>query len=75
MYIGAFFVLISGRHTIDVQFAGVQVDGSPFYVDVFDLSTIRVDNFRHGTVGDEAGFSGMCLPKIHCYLLIESQIT
>ena len=53
--------IISGRHTIDVQFAGVQVDGSPFYVDVFDLSTIRIDNFRHGTVGDEAGFSGMCL--------------
>ncbi|XP_060571832.1 filamin-A-like isoform X3 [Ruditapes philippinarum] len=46
-----------GRHTIDVQFSGVQIDGSPFYVDVFDLSTIRIDNFRHGTVGDEAGFS------------------
>lgn len=43
---------------MDVQFAGRQIEGSPYYVDVFDLSTIRIDNFRHGTVGDEAGFSG-----------------
>ncbi|XP_052782580.1 filamin-A-like isoform X3 [Mya arenaria] len=48
---------VAGRHTVDVQCGGVQVNGSPFYVDVFDLSTIRVDNFRHGAVGDEAGFS------------------
>ncbi|KAL4220761.1 hypothetical protein ACF0H5_021155 [Mactra antiquata] len=47
---------VAGRHTVDVQFGGRQVDGSPFYVDVFDLSTIRVDNFRNGLVGDEAGF-------------------
>ena len=47
-----------GRHSIDVQIGGSQVDGSPFYVDVFDLSTIRVDNFKHGEVGAHAGFSG-----------------
>ena len=49
---------------MEVQFGRVQVDGSPFYVDVFDLSTIRVDNFRHGSVGDEAGFSGGLSPLV-----------
>ncbi|KAK3589648.1 hypothetical protein CHS0354_015146 [Potamilus streckersoni] len=46
-----------GRHTVDVQYNGRQVEGSPYYVNVFDLKMIRVDNFRHGLVGDVAGFS------------------
>ena len=43
--------------------AGSQIEGSPFYVDVFDLNSIRIDNFRHGIVGDPARFSGNCLTK------------
>ncbi|KAL3847646.1 hypothetical protein ACJMK2_018548, partial [Sinanodonta woodiana] len=46
-----------GRHTVDIQYNGRQVEGSPYYVNVFDLKMIRVDNFRHGVVGDIAGFS------------------
>lgn len=48
---------VAGRHRVDVQFGGSQIDGSPFFVDVFDLATIRVDNFRNGIVGEDAGFS------------------
>ncbi|XP_052216529.1 filamin-B-like isoform X2 [Dreissena polymorpha] len=48
---------VAGRHIINIQYGGMQIPGSPFYVDVFDLASIRVDNFRQGTVGDEAGFS------------------
>lgn len=61
--------VLTGRHTVDVQFGGRQVDGSPFYVDVFDLSTIRVDNYRHGSVGDEAGFCGKYLLVINCSVM------
>lgn len=43
---------------MEIQVAGSQIEGSPFYVDVFDLNSIRIDNFRHGIVGEDAGFSG-----------------
>ena len=51
-------ILLAGRHTVEIQVAGSQIEGSPFYVDVFDLNSIRLDNFRHGIVGEPAGFSG-----------------
>lgn len=50
--------LFAGRYKIDIQVAGSQLEGSPFYVDVFDLNSIRIDNFRHGIVGEPARFSG-----------------
>ncbi|XP_076454336.1 filamin-B-like isoform X2 [Babylonia areolata] len=46
-----------GRHSVDVLFGGQRVSGSPFYIEVFDVSRIRVDSFFNGNVGDEAGFS------------------
>ncbi|KAL8594781.1 hypothetical protein ACOMHN_047499 [Nucella lapillus] len=46
-----------GRHTVDVLFSGQRVSGSPFHIDVFDVSRIQVDNFFHGRVGQQAGFS------------------
>lgn len=49
---------VSGRHSVDVMFAGQQVKGSPFYIEVFDVSKIRVDNFYNGNVGEPAGFHG-----------------
>ena len=50
--------IVSGRHTVDVSFAGQQIQGSPFYIEVFDINKIRVDHFYSGSVGDPAGFSG-----------------
>ena len=47
---------VSGRHTVEVQYGGRQIDGSPFYVDVFDLATIRIQNFQNGGVGETASF-------------------
>ncbi|XP_021372145.1 filamin-A-like isoform X4 [Mizuhopecten yessoensis] len=46
-----------GRHRVEVQFSGRQVDGSPFYVDVFDLLSIRVNNFQQGGIGEQASFN------------------
>ncbi|XP_056004559.1 filamin-A-like isoform X4 [Ostrea edulis] len=46
----------TGRHTVEVQYAGRQIDGSPFYVDVFDLAMIRVEHFKQGGVGETASF-------------------
>ncbi|XP_033731254.1 filamin-C-like isoform X1 [Pecten maximus] len=46
-----------GRHRVEVQFAGRQIDGSPFFVDVFDLLSIRVNNFQQGGVGEDASFN------------------
>ena len=47
----------TGRHTVDIQVAGNQIEGSPFYIDVFDLSSIRIET-RKGIVGETVGFSG-----------------
>jgi len=49
-----------GRHAVDVTFGGQQVQGSPFYIDVFDIHKIRVNNFYHGDVNDKAGFRIDC---------------
>lgn len=46
----------TGRHTVEVQYAGRMIDGSPFYVDVFDLAMIRVDRFKQGGIGETASF-------------------
>ncbi|XP_070173160.1 filamin-A-like isoform X2 [Littorina saxatilis] len=46
-----------GRHSVDVLFAGQRVKGAPFYIEVFDVTKIRVDNFYNGNVGEQAGFS------------------
>ncbi|XP_076435464.1 filamin-A-like isoform X7 [Babylonia areolata] len=60
-----------GRHSVDVLFAGQRVKGSPFYIEVFDITKIRVDNFFNGNVGEQAGFSvdtsraGKCEQTVH----------
>ncbi|XP_052706918.1 filamin-C-like isoform X4 [Crassostrea angulata] len=46
----------TGRHTVEVQYAGRMIEGSPFYVDVFDLAMIRVDHFKQGGIGETASF-------------------
>ena len=50
-----------GRHSVDVLFAGQRVKGSPFYIEVFDITKIRVDNFYNGNVGEQAGFTGVLM--------------
>ena len=34
------------------------MSGSPFYIDVFDIHKIRVNNFYNGNVNETAGFKG-----------------
>ena len=53
-----------GRHSVDVLFGGQRVKGSPFYIEVFDVTKIRVDNFFNGNVGEQAGFSGRCIETV-----------
>ena len=53
-----------GRHSVDVLFAGQRVKGSPFYIEVFDITKIRVDNFYNGNVGEQAGFTGVLMQKL-----------
>ncbi|KAH9509018.1 hypothetical protein Btru_048614 [Bulinus truncatus] len=49
-----------GRHSVDVMYGGQQIHGSPFYIDVFDIHKIRVNNFFHGNVNEKAGFKLDC---------------
>uniref|UniRef100_A0A2C9JF60 Calponin-homology (CH) domain-containing protein n=1 Tax=Biomphalaria glabrata TaxID=6526 RepID=A0A2C9JF60_BIOGL len=49
-----------GRHSVDVMYGGQQIQGSPFYIDVFDIHKIRVNNFFHGDVNEKAGFKLDC---------------
>ncbi|ESO98829.1 hypothetical protein LOTGIDRAFT_231195 [Lottia gigantea] len=48
---------VAGRHMVDVSFAGQQIQGSPFYIEVFDIARVRVDNFYNGNVNEPAGFT------------------
>lgn len=56
LFLSLMNLLASGRHTVEVQYAGRQIDGSPFYVDVFDLALIRVEHFKQGGVDQRASF-------------------
>ena len=47
-----------GRHVIEVTYAGRPINGSPFYVDVYDPSKVTVDNLRDCEVNSEASFDG-----------------
>ncbi|GFR83448.1 filamin-A [Elysia marginata] len=51
---------VPGRHAIEVLFGGQQVSGSPFYIDVFDIHKIRVNNFYNGNINETAGFKVDC---------------
>ncbi|XP_048246439.1 filamin-C-like isoform X5 [Haliotis rufescens] len=51
---------MAGRHSVDVLFAGQQIQGSPFFINVFDINKIRVDNFYNGGLEETAGFNVDC---------------
>ncbi|XP_067668832.1 filamin-A-like isoform X1 [Haliotis asinina] len=48
---------MAGKHSVDVLFAGQQIQGSPFFINVFDINKIRVDNFYNGGLEETAGFN------------------
>ncbi|XP_046560616.1 filamin-C-like isoform X2 [Haliotis rubra] len=50
----------AGKHSVDVLFAGQQIQGSPFFINVFDINKIRVDNFYNGGLEETAGFNVDC---------------
>lgn len=48
----------SGRHVIEVTYAGRPINGSPFYVDVYDPARVIIDGLRDSEVNNETGFDG-----------------
>ena len=51
----------SGRYTVQVLYAGVDVGGSPAYPEVFDSSLVRVGQIDDGILGQPIRFQGLCV--------------
>lgn len=50
-----------GRHTVEITHLGVAIMGSPFFVEIYDPSKIRVEGNRTGMVGKRMEFDGKTL--------------
>lgn len=48
-----------GDHTVDVNYAGVPIQGSPFTCRVYDSQKIKVGEIQNGQVGQAVHFIGM----------------
>lgn len=48
--------VMPGQHRVEIYFAGQQIEGSPYYVDVFDIASIHVSRFNQRGVGQPASF-------------------
>lgn len=46
----------TGRHTVEITHLGVAIMGSPFFVEIYDPSKIRVEGSRKGIVGRRMEF-------------------
>ena len=49
---------MTGRHTIEVLYANMEIMGSPFFPEVFDASLVTVEPIRDGIVGELTTFEG-----------------
>ncbi|XP_071159079.1 filamin-B-like isoform X3 [Mytilus edulis] len=48
--------VMAGQHRVEIYFGGQPIEGSPYYVDVFDVASIRVSRFNQRGVGEPASF-------------------
>lgn len=51
-------VVVAGSHRVDITYNGQPLRGSPFIVDIFDPSKIRVQGATSGTVKQLVQFDG-----------------
>ena len=51
-----FILLPTGRHTVEILYAGNAIMGSPFYVEIYDPNKIRVEGVTNGVVGQSISF-------------------
>ena len=57
----------SGRHKVEIMYAGQVIKGSPFFVEIYDPNKIHVEGAQSGTVGQPLSFEGR-YPKIQTNL-------
>ena len=49
--------LLSGNHRVLVEYAGVPIGGSPYHVQVYDASLVKVSQIAQGFIGKPVTFS------------------
>ena len=49
-------MVLTGRHTVEILYAGQAIMGSPFYVEIYDPNKIRVEGTRKGMVSQRMEF-------------------
>ena len=47
-----------GRHKVTIRYADVDINGSPFFPEVYDTSLVRVGKIPDGVVGKPVHFDG-----------------
>ena len=48
----------SGSHEVSIDYAGIPIPGSPFYVDAHDVTKVKVEGIEDGIVGKRSSFTG-----------------
>ena len=49
----------AGQHTIQIEYANMEIRGSPFYPQVYDASLVTVGPIEDGLVGELVQFEGV----------------
>lgn len=53
-----------GRHKISVKYADVEISGSPFFTEVYDMNLVRVGQIPDGIVKQPIHFDGMSKNRV-----------
>ena len=51
-------MLATGQHEVAVQYADADIQGSPFYPEVYDVTQVIVGYSEDGLVGQQVVFDG-----------------
>ena len=60
----------TGRHTVEILYAGQAIMGSPFYVEIYDPNKIKVLGAPNSHVGQRVEFESKSLHPVkmgHCF--------
>ena len=53
--------LISGRHQVLVKYADVDITGSPFFPEAYDVNQVKVGPLGTAIMGQPMTFPGVCM--------------
>ena len=61
-------MLATGQHEVAVQYADADIQGSPFYPEVYDVTQVIVGYSEDGLVGQQVVFDGRYIHGTALYI-------